>query len=257
MKVSSLAEALWATSFVEHVALLLVLVTRRRWSTFRFFTIFIAFNVVRTIVLFITYRFEPPRLYADVYWTATGIDLILQILVVLEILRIVLRPAGIWAEDARKRFRSLALGGALLAIPLSLVIHRRLPHGLGGWVEEGELFSVSLAVVLLVAMASSTTALGLVWRRHVAALAMGWAIWNFTNFFVEGGLSYLGSAWHGFQLDNVRIVAYELAVILWIVMFWIPEPERGTLTPEQQEYLFALQKHAEEHARLLCGNPEK
>jgi hypothetical protein len=256
MNISTLAGALWAASFVGHAALLLVLVTRRRWKIFRFFTAFIAFNVVRTVILFFAYRFGTPVTYWWLYWGATVLDLILQILVILEVLRIVLQPAEVWAEDARKKFRIIATGGVLPAIGLAFAIRHRIPHTPGGWIDLGQLFSVSLAVVLLLAMVASTTALGLVWRRHVAALALGWAAWNFTSFFVEGAFSYYGPRWHGVDLDNVRIVIYELATVFWIVMFWIPEPKKGTLAPEQREYLLRLQEDAEAQARALGEYPK-
>jgi len=256
MNISWLSGALWAASFAENAALLLVLLLRRRWTRFRFFSALVAFNVIRTIVLYTTYRLYA-ALYGPIYWTATAIDLVLQVTVVLELLRIVLRPAGIWAADAERRFRVMAIGGFVAAVALSFAIHHRVPHGLGEWTEQGELFSVSLAVVLLVAMAASTTALGLIWRRHVAALAVGWAIWNFTNFFVEGAYSYFGPDWHGFDLDNVRIVIYELVTIYWIIMFWLPEPAWGTLSAEQQECLSGLQKTAAGQVQILSSNRKK
>ena len=257
MKITSLAGALWAAGFVEHAALLLVLLLRRRWRKFPFFTSFIVFNVVRTIVLFCTYRFGSAKLYAALYWSADIADLVLQVLVLLEVMRIVLRPAGIWASDARRRFRLLAGAGVSAALVLAYAAHPHVSGTMGAWIEQGEVFSAALGLVLFIALGSATTLLGLVWDRHTAALGTGWAVWVIVNFLVEGAYSYLGSPWHGIDLDTIRIVTYQLVTVYWILMFWRPEQKKRRLSPEQKDHLSRMQKQVEAQAQFLDSGMQK
>ncbi|HEX4005899.1 MAG TPA: hypothetical protein VHX60_06970 [Acidobacteriaceae bacterium] len=251
MNITSLAGALWAAGFAEHVLLLLVLVVRQRWRKFPFFTAFIVFNVARTIVLFCAYRFGSSPLYAGLYWSADVADLVLQILVLLEAMRIVLRPAGVWAHDARRRFRLLAGMGVLAAFALAYAAHPHVSGTMHAWIEQGEVFSAALGLVLFIALGSATTFLGLVWEKHIAALATGWAVWVIVNFLVEGAYSYLGSPWHGIDLDMIRIVVYQLVTVYWAIMFWLPEPEKHRLSVKQQDHLAAMQKQVEAEAQFF------
>lgn len=251
MSISTLAGALWAAGFIANAALLLVLLARRRYAAFPFFTAYIAFNVLRTITLFLIFRASGAvRLYARVYWSATALEFLLQLLVLAEVLRKVI-PPDVWGEDARRRFRRLAAAGIIVSIALTTVIRPHLPHSIADWMERGQIFTATLMIVLLLAMALSTTALGLGWSRHTAALATGLAIWGLTAFFVEGAYAVLGAQWRGLYLDYFRIFAYLAVVLFWVATFALPEREKRPLTAEQKEYLGEIQLHAEQQAQFL------
>lgn len=250
MDVTTLAGAMWVASSVEEAALFAILLWLRRWRNFPFFTAYMGFNVAREIVLFAVYRMAAAQLYAGVYWTAAATEFVLQLLVIYEVMRIVV-PSDVWGDDARRRFRGLAGAGVVVALALTFAIHDRLPHSVSAWIEQALLFTSTLWVVLLLAMAFSTTFLGLVWRRHVAALGTGLAVWGFVDFLVEGAYSYFGADWHGVYLDNIRILTYELVVLYWIVMFLTPDTGRRTLNFDQETYLRDLQRQAAEQAKLL------
>ena len=250
MDVTTLAGAMWAAGSIEEAALLVVLLWLRRWRSFPFFTAYMGFNVAREIVLFAVYRMAPVQLYADVYWTAAATEFVLQLLVIYEVMHIVV-PSDVWGDDARRRFRVLASAGVIVALALSFAVHSRLPHSVSAWIEQALLFTSTLSVVLLLAMALSTTFLGLVWRRHVAALGTGLAVWGFVDFLVEGAYSYFGADWHGVYLDNIRIIVYQAVTVYWIVMFLTPDTGRRTLSSDQETYLRDLQLQAAEQAKLL------
>src|ERR1700689_4401083 len=104
MDLSLLDRALWAASFIGHAVLLLVLVVKGRWKTFPVFTSLIGFNILRDILLFSIYRHGSAQLYATVYWSAAILDLALQVSLVFEMARIVLKPTGTWIRDAWRSF---------------------------------------------------------------------------------------------------------------------------------------------------------
>jgi hypothetical protein len=105
----------WAAGPCFNAVLLFVLLWRSRWTQFPILTTWIAFQVARTLVLFFIYLHDSRSWYARIYVGGSWIDFILQLGVVLEIARIVLRPTGTWVRDARPRFIAFGLAGATVA----------------------------------------------------------------------------------------------------------------------------------------------
>lgn len=243
MELSLSARVLWATGFCELVVLVLVLIARRRWRTVPVFSAYISFQVIETIALYCTHRFGSSQAYFWLFWIGAIVDLGLQIAVVFELTGIVLKPTGTWVRDARKMFLLLALAGTVLAAAISYGVNPTVPNSLDNWIEKGNLFAAMLNAQLFVAMGLASTRLGLAWRHHVMGIATGWAVWAVIGLFVEAAFSYFGANWRGVVLDNVRIVAYQIATIYWTINLWLPEPETRTLSSEMQSYLIGLQQH--------------
>jgi hypothetical protein len=234
---------LWAAGFAELVALFVVLLVRRRWKVFPVFTGWIGFQILREVLLYCVFRYGSRAFYAVTYWSAVLIDLGMQIAIVFELASSVLKPTGTWVRDARKMFLVLAAVGTLVAAGAASGVNPVMPSTLDDWIEKGLLFAAMLNVQLFLAMALSSTRLGLVWRHHVMGIATGWALWAVVGLFVEAASSYFGASWHGLVLDQLRIIAYQGATIYWAVNLWLPEPESRTLSPEMQSYLSGLQRH--------------
>jgi hypothetical protein len=240
MNLSQLDNALWAAGFVGHVALLTVLLFRSRWRAFPVFTVLIAFDTGLTIALYLLYKYASHSWYAHVYWSADVVDFCLQLALVAEIARMVLRPTGTWIRDARKQF--LLFGGigigvaALLALGVS-------PPGLKVkevWEVRGSLFTSLVTCELVVALGFSAARLGLGWRNHVIALAQGLGAWAIVAAFADGIQSYVGAAQAFATLDHVRELVYCAALIYWTIQFYFPEPARRPISPEMQKYILAL-----------------
>jgi hypothetical protein len=159
--------------------------------------------------------------------------------------RIVLKPTGTWVRDARRMFVLLGAAGFFIAAAIAFAVSPTAPTSFNTWIEKGRLFSVMLSLGLFLSTGLAATQLGLVWRNHVMGLATGWAAWAVTDAFVQGAASYLGSDWHGIVLSQIRMVVYMAAIIYWTIIFWLPEPESRTLSPEMQSYLSSLHKHVQ------------
>lgn len=238
-----LAQVLWAAGFIELSALFLVLLIRGRWRSFPIFTTWIGFQVLRAIILYHLYRVAPPTIYSLYYWSATVVDTAMQIAIVFELARAVLKPTGTWVRDARRMFLLLSLVGVFLAAFAAYGVNP--PGEIGGWIEKGNLFASLLNAQLFAAMAFSSTRLGLAWRHHVMAIATGWALWAVVGLFVEAAYSYFGPQWKGLALDQIRVIAYQAATIYWTINLWFPEPAQRTLSPKMQSYLSGLQHQAQ------------
>jgi hypothetical protein len=244
MQLSRSAQMLWAAGCAELVALLIVLLVRRRWKAFPIFTGWIGFQVLREVLLYCVYRYGSRTAYAVTYWSAVVIDLGMQIAIVFELAASVLKPTGTWVRDARKMFLVLAAVGTLVAAAVAYGVNPVMPSTLDDWIEKGLLFAAMLNAQLFLAMALASTRLGLAWRLHVMGIATGWTLWAVVGLFVEAASSYFGASWHGLVFDQIRILAYQAATIYWAVNLWLPEPQRRTLSPEMQSYLSGLQHHS-------------
>ena len=240
MHLSLTAQILWAAGFLEHAALLIVLIIRRRWKTFPVFTVLIGFSTFRTLILVTIYKYGSPAQYSYVYWGASFLDVALQIGIIYELARIILKPTGTWVHDARKMFWLYGAVGAIIAAAIAYGINPSAPATLEFWTEKGMLFSAMLTLELCATMLFASAHLGLIGGSHVMRLGQGWAIWAVAALITEGAYSHFGPGRVGNTLDYVRTLTYFGVTIYWIITLWRPEPKRRTLSPEMQAYLQSL-----------------
>ena len=242
MNLSRVDGTLWAASFLGHAALLCVLILRGRARTFPIFTALIGFDTALAIGLYELYAHGSNLWYARVYWSAVAVDFTLQVGVVLEMARIVLRPTGAWVRDARKQFVLGALIGLAIAAVLAWGVS---PPGLqakAAWEVRASLFTSLVTCELVLVMALASARLGLGWRSHVMALGQGLAVWSIVAVAVDAVQSYVGAAQQFATLDHVRILVYCAAQLYWTVQMWIPEPVRRPISPELRNYILALHR---------------
>lgn len=240
MNLSSLDDLLWAASFFGHAALCLTLLVRGRWKSFPVFTTYAGFHTVLAIALYVLYAQGSRIWYAYIYWSAEVVEFALQVGLVLEMARIVLRPTGTWLRDARRQFLLGGCAGVGIAALLAWGVSPPGLRGLERWQVRGSLFTSLVTCELVLVMALSATRLGLGWRSHVMALGQGLAVWSIVAVAVDGIQSYIGGAQQFATLDHLRITVYCTALVYWIVQFWVKEPARRPISPEMRDYLVAL-----------------
>src|ERR1039458_8081061 len=115
MNLSALDWILVAATTLGNTALFAVLIVRRRWRGFPVFTTLMGFEAILSPVLYVLFQHGFRSWYARVYWSSALIEFALQLGIVFEIARIVLRPTGTWVRDARKQFILWGATGILLA----------------------------------------------------------------------------------------------------------------------------------------------
>jgi hypothetical protein len=240
MNLSALDFALWMASFLGSATLFFILIHRRRWKEFPVFTVFIGFDGTVNTALFLIYLFCSKSWYARIYWTYSLLDFLLQLGVIWEIARIVLRPTGTWVRDARKQFILWGAAGILLAAALPWLVTPPAATLLHRWEVRGNLFT-SLVICELIAVVTRTSkSLGLGWRNHVMALGNGWTVWAVVAILVDGLHSYFGAERYFRELEHVRMFAYLAVLGYWMVQFWLEEPARQPISPELRAYIQAL-----------------
>jgi hypothetical protein len=242
---------LWALTFIEHCALLAVLLYFRRASRFPVFTTLIAFDVLRTIALFFTLRFGTADNYFYAYWSFAIVDVALQLAVAYELAGKVFRPLGSWAPEVRQGFAILISVSLLIAVGLTWLATPPTPSVRSTIVIRGDFFSSALMSELFVAMVVLSVTLGLPWRTHVARIAQGFGVYSIFTLITEGAHNYFGLGKHLYaSISRGRIVLYCVCVAYWTVSLALKEPETRELPPQLRRELSALQQRV---AKLLQG----
>jgi hypothetical protein len=180
--------------------------------------------------------------YFHFYWTTVLIEFVLQLGVVWEIARIVMRPTGTWVRDAKRTFLFWGGIGIVLAAALPWLVSPPAPTFLARLEVRGNLFT-SLVICELIAVVTRTSkSLGLGWRNHVMALGNGWTAWAVIAILVDGLHSYFGAERDFPLLEHVRMFVWLAALGYWNVQFWLEEPARQPISPELSEYIQNLHR---------------
>jgi hypothetical protein len=240
MNFTVLQNVLWAVGSVANIVLLLVLMRKQRWGEFPAFTTWIAFLTAESIGMFVIYREGSPRLYSVVYWLSVIVEFFLQIAVVVEIARIVLRPTGTWIHDARSRFLLSGIVAAFVAAGVALLLHPDARSSWDVWEIRGNLFTGIIIVELFSAMMGAANRLGLQWGSHVMGLGQGLFAWSGIAVLVDALHNVLGRYRWFTTLDELRGIVWIGAVVYWTIVFWRSQRERKPLSPEMQKYLVDL-----------------
>ena len=254
MHLTGLDRLLWVLSLVGHCILLAVLLIRRRAATFPIFTSLIAFNILRTVILFFTLSFGSSESYFYTYWTLAFVDVVLQLGVAYELASHVFRPLEAWAPDLRRSVVAamgvasilIATGLTWLATPPTRTLRLAITI-------RGNLFASALMGELFVAMIALSVTVGLPWRTHVARLAQGLGVYSIFGIVTEAAHTYFGSdgGKHTYKLlSHLEIELYLICVTYWIVTLVMKEPEPRKLPEQLHEELRVLQEKA---ALMLKG----
>jgi hypothetical protein len=205
------------------------------------------FDTVLNPIGYAVFLYGSPGWYTRVYYTAIFIEFVLQLGVIWEIARIVMRPTGSWVQDARKQFILWGAAGILFAAALPWLVTPPATTLLGRLEVRGNLFA-SLVVCELIAVVTWTSKnLGLGWRNHVMALGNGWTAWAVVAIMVDVLHSYYGAERYFTGLEHVRTIASLGVFGYWMVQFWQDEPARQPLSPELRAYIEALHSRVKNH----------
>jgi small-conductance mechanosensitive channel len=242
MALSALDYALWAAGFFGQAALFAILIIRRRWREFPVFTTVMGFETVVGPALYLLVQYGSSSLYKEVYWSSVLIEFALQLGIILEIARIVLRPTGTWVRDAKKQFIFWGALGILIAAALPFLVTPPAATLLHRLEVRGDLFT-SLVICELIAVVTRTSKnLGLGWRNHVMALGNGWTAWAVAAILVDGLHSYFGAERYFAELEHTRMVVYLAVLGYWTVQFWLEEPARQPISPQLSAYIQELHR---------------
>ena len=256
MSLSLGATVLWAVGFLLNAVLFFVLVFKRRYRTVPWFTAWMGVELIYTIALFLGYRFASSHTYAVMYWSADFLDVLLQIAVVLEIARAVLKRSGRWVEGSRLSLSLMAATAPVVAFLMAWFMHPAARSSLDAWAARSSLFTTILVCLLFTAVVVASQQLGLGMRSHVMRESYGFIVWNVVAFITDSLHAYWGTLGHFTLLENTRIAVFQAVLLYWAVVFWLPEPAVAPLpisTKIRLDDLAARLDYAQSHRASSTG----
>lgn len=260
MHLSHLDSFFWLSGLLGNLALLSVLVFRRRAHRFPFFTAFLASSVLETVVLYLIYPSSTRRTYSYAYfytyWGFVALDLLLQLGMVYEIASHVFRPLGGWAADVRRRLVGLIALSVCVAIALAWLSSPRVHEWKEALAMRGSLFSAALFAELFVGMTALSVTAGLPWKTHAARIAQGFGIYSMFCIVIAAGHSYFGLAngtTASMILSGARKSLYLLCLGYWIITLFRPQSQQERLPDEIESYLLLLRGQTATSLQTLRG----
>ena len=243
MALTDLDLLLWATGFLGHVALLLILLLRGRARSFPVFTALIVLNVSRTMLLFLITREGTKAMYFYAFWSLASADVALQFGVVYELASKIFRPLGSWASDIRTRIAVWAGASVCLAWLLTWIPKPQSRFWVQVLLLKGSFFSAALMSELFVGMIALSSIAGLSWSSHVAKIAKGLAFYSVVTLIFETintsfGLNGKDQVYG--ELSRLRMVLYLCCVMYWIVALWRNAPSARRMPILVREQVSAI-----------------
>jgi len=227
---SLLATVFWATGFVLNVALLFVLLYKRRYRVVPWFTAWMTAGCTYTIALFFAYKFGTKHVYAMIYWSVAVVDTLLQIAVVFEIARAALKRGGRWVAGARPYLVFVGSIAPIIAGSMAWFMKPAAETRMDALVARVDLFTTILICLLFAAVMTASSRLGLGLRTHVMRECYGFVLWALVIFASDTLHFYWRTMGQFSALEYIKMTAFLLAQLYWSIAFWQPEPAYEPLT---------------------------
>jgi hypothetical protein len=211
---------IWAAGLLAHLLLLAALFKRRWFTTFPWFTLLIAFYLLRSLGLAATVRFSghPAHQFAVTILDLTDVGL--QFAVLWELMWIALRPLG----GIRRITLPLLLlvSGILVVVRLTTIRH----WSLRGTLVVGHFFLAVLMVEWAIVLAFLWKPLRLSWRSPAAAITLGFGIYS-AALLAGGGYFTTGREMSAYVFFSYfRVTIYLLILLGWSAVLWQRNPAR-------------------------------
>jgi hypothetical protein len=207
-------------------ALLLLLARRRAYIKLPYFFAYVAFAVCADVARILAHG-HASAYYATYWITEGGYDL-LGVLVMNEVLRSVLgnliRP---W--KARTIFLLILAGGVFLSLARARAAPVQFTHRIAYYILVGEIAVRFVQVFIFAGLVSLVPLIGLRWRQHPFGIATGFGLYATVALLVSTKLSDFGTRFM-FLWNVTSLVAYSLAVLIWIWFFSAPQKKEISST---------------------------
>ena len=223
-----------------------VMLVKGRWRHFPAFFSLLLLDLIASCVLYLIDPAGATPAYVRAYLGFDVASFVLQLFILLEIAKNVLKPAGIWEREAFKPLLLTATIGAIIALAATFFLQPAGAHR-GELIQlRADVFTGLLTCQAVVAMMLSAKEVGLPWRSHVMAIGQGLMIWSLVIATTDGLSVYLGP--HS-VFDNalyyMRSVNYLVTVGYWTVSLWYEEPARKPISPALRKYIVALHERVQ------------
>jgi len=212
----------WIIGVFGLVVLMTILIVRKRYRVFPWFTGLLLVEIIQTAALFLAHRYGGERIYFSTYWLGEIIEAFVRVGVLFELARITARHLG---EVERRRVRPMAYSLLCAAVACVYVILRE--HGLNNPIVTLAV-KVSLCTSILGGFLALTIFLvtfyeGIRLRIHSQAVTYGMVVYLSGRLVGELALLLRVQNWW-LSVQNGLKPIYILCLFVWSVVFWFDEP---------------------------------
>jgi hypothetical protein len=200
--------------------MLLVLLARRHaYEEVPYFFAYAAFAVCADVARLLAHGHA--RAYYAAYWITEGGYDLLGVLVMNEVLRSVLGNL-IRPRRAHIIFLLILTGGFVLSVARARVAPVQFTHPIAYYVLVGEIAVRFVQVFIFAGLVSLVPLIGLRWRQHPFGIATGFGLYATVSLLISTKLSDFGTRFM-FLWNATSLVAYSVAVLIWIWFFSAPQ----------------------------------
>jgi len=226
----------WVAGPMLQITLFLCMFQRKRHAVFPRFFSYIIFQIVKSGILFVVYRYHPDN-YFDAYWAGNAISVLLGVAVMDEILQHLLKQYG-----GIQRFASVIFRWACgLLILLSIVnafstqqaSADRVVSAVLAFDRSERVMQCGLCILLMVLCRFLRTC----WRQPVFGIALGFGVFACIEMVLVSVVMYFGDS-PAAIVSLIKSSAYNAVTVLWIA--YLRRQSESTLVIERAEQLSAL-----------------
>jgi len=220
MELKSLVQILWIAGMLCQAVLAGVLLLKRTWKTFPFFSLYFSFSFAATVFIFAIQRYRELYLYS--YWLQEAVGITLGFAVVYEIFQTLFgcHPA------LRKLAKSVFCGVLVVLACIGITVFiKRAPLGFASFsfaVLTVEEVARIIELGLLMSLFVLSTTFGLHWRQQVFGIALGLGLFLAVELIAVTVRAQLGNTAHD-ALNVVRVVAFNTSLLIWLGYLLSPE----------------------------------
>lgn len=219
MPLGSIIRDLWIVGVALQVLLALVLVARKIWQQYPFFSAYVFFTLLATGIMSALFRRD--MVYFYTFWICEAVAMVLGLAVVREIFTSLFSPHAALRQLARVIFRVAMIVMIILAFS---AIYGQWGKALG--IVKGVQLAieatriVELGAIMFLFLCSS--AFGLHWRQNVFGIALGLGTCAAVELVNVTLMSYASpAAVQHFSL--LRSLAFNCSLLIWLGYLLAPE----------------------------------
>ena len=220
MTLASIIHDLWIAGMASQGLLVAVLISKNVWKKLPLFTCYALVNCLATATSYFLQNRPVAFFYS--YWIGETIGIVLGFAVVYEVFKHLFSVHGALLKLASVIFRFAAAG--LLCVGL-VVIFVQTPVGIGN-IGKGilvvEQATRIIEVGLLMFLFGCSSAFGLHWKQSEFGIALGLGLFATVELTAVTLRAQVGAqAWD--VLNIVRILAFNVSLLIWVGYFLAPE----------------------------------
>jgi len=228
--------ATWAAGPILQITLILFMLRRKLHGVFPRFFSYIIFQIVKTAILFVVYRYSEEN-YFDAYWAGNAISVLLGVVVMDEILQHLLKQYGGIQKLASVIFRwacgLLILLSIVNAFSTQQASADRVVSAVLSFDRSERVMQCGLCILLLILWRFLRNC----WRQHVFGIALGFGIFACIEMVLVSVVMYFGDG-PAAIVSLIKSSAYNAVTLLWIV--YLRRQVESTLEIEEVDRLRAL-----------------